>query len=327
MSQVNRTLSIDYVFQLELETTLLFRDQETSPVIASSRSRSGSSSRSKRIPIKKVANPFLVELDDGEDEILINAADFLDQPSQDEGSLSSQGIGEKEKGSERFSLTKTEKAQESTSEGLTTGSVFGTDELFCVLNIQSNKLEVKQPKQVGKEEEEHLSKNDQGRLGDMSVENNQKLGWHPVDEEEDMFASTPELDNNDNDQNHLHQSEDRNIESNWDSDLLAVEHNLENVDSGVVLSKRKGADTLCEVGGISGAVSNSGDRTEKRGKAHADERNIEGGGGERGKGSRRFHQKVVPVNRSARVSTTDLVSFSKHPHITSVPMSAEYVLS
>ena len=327
MSQVNRTLSIDYVFQLELETTLLFRDQETSPVIASSRSRSGSSSRSKRIPIKKVANPFLVELDDGEDEILINAADFLDQPSQDEGSLSSQGVGEKEKGSERFSLANPEKAQESTSEGLT-DSVFGTDELFCVLNNQTSKPENKQPKQVGKEEEEHLSKNDQGRVGDKSVENNQKSGWHPADEEEDMFASTPELDSNDNDQNHHHhQSEDRNIESNWDSDLLAVEHNLENVDSGVVLSKRKGADTLCEVGGISGAVSNSGDRTEKRGKAHADERNIEGGGGERGKGSRRFHQKVVPVNRSARVSTTDLVSFSKHPHITSVPMSAEYVLS
>ena len=311
------------IFLVALRITLLFRDQETSPVIASSRSRSGSSSRSKRIPIKKVANPFLVELDDGEDEILINAADFLDQPSQDEGSIISQGIGEKEKGSERFSLANTKKAQESTSEGLT-GSVFGTDELFCVLNNQTSRLEVKQPKQVGKEEEDHLSKNDQGRLGDRSVENNQKLGLHLVDDEEDMFASTPELDNNDNDQNH-HQSVDGNIESNWGREVLADEHNLEAVDSGVELAKRKGF--FCEVGGVSGAVSNSGDRTEKKGKAHADEKTVEGGGSERGKGSRRFHQKVVPVNRSARGSTTDLVSFSKHPHLTSVPMSAEYVLS
>ena len=303
------------------KTTLLFRDQETSPVIASSRSRSGSSSRSKKIPIKKVANPFLVELDDGEDEILINAADFLDQPSQDEGSIISQGIGEKEKDSERFSLANTEKAQESTSEGLT-GSVFGTEELFCVLNNQTDKSLINQSKRrVGEKE-------DQGRPGDKSVGTNQKSGLHLVDDEEDMFASTPELDNNDNDQNHHHhQSEDGNIESNWGSDVLAVEHNLENVDSGVVLAKSKGQDTLCEVVGVSGPVSNLGDRTERTWKVHADEKTVEGGGGERGKGSRRFHQKVVPVNRSARGSTTDLVSFSKHPHLTSVPISAEYVLS
>ena len=29
---------------------------------------------------------------------------------------------------------------------------------------------------VGKEEEEHLSKDDQGRMADKSVENNQKMG-------------------------------------------------------------------------------------------------------------------------------------------------------
>jgi len=130
---------------LNIHLDKCLRDQETSPVIASSRSRSGSSSRSKKIPIKKVANPFLVELDDGEDENLINAADFLDQPSQDEGCSSFQGVGEKEKGSDRF----TERAQESTSDGLTdlanskraqestsdglTGSIFGTEDLFCVL--------------------------------------------------------------------------------------------------------------------------------------------------------------------------------------------------
>jgi len=55
------------------------------------------------------------------------------------------------------------------------------------------------------------------------------------------------------------------------------------------------------------AVCNSGDRTENRGKSDANERAVEGAGNERGKGSRRFHQKVVPVNRSARGSATDLV--------------------
>merc|ERR1712192_120019 len=130
-------------------------------------------------------------------------------------------------------------------------------------------------------------------------ETNPKLGYHPVAyDEEDMFASTPEVDNNDNDQGHHHMSEDVNIESNWGSDVLADGHKLENE-----------------------AICNSGDGTENRGKsdAYCAEKTVERGGGEiggektveggveRGKGSRRFHQKVVPVNRSARGSTTDLV--------------------
>jgi len=200
-------------------------------------------------------------------------------------------------GSDRF----TERAQESTSDGLT-GSIFGTEDLFCVLNNQTNNLKDKQSnevgEEVGEEEGEYLPKNGKG------VETNQELGCHPVvDDEEDMFASTPEVDNNDNDQgNHHHQSEDVQIESSWGSDVIADGHNVENVDLG----EKKCGDTLREVGE---AVCNSGDRTENRGKSYADgaEKTVEGGGVERAKGSRRFHQKVVPVNRSARGSTTDVV--------------------
>ena len=323
------------------------RDQETSPVISSSRSRSGSSSRSKKIPTQKVANPFLVDLDDGEDDNLINAADFLDQPSRDEGSVfkrlrEGSSKGEKEKGgSERFS--KIEQARESTLGGLTE-SDFGTDDLFCVLNSQTNKPG------NGDAEEKEKQKNAQGRLGE---ESNQKLGWNAVDDEEDMFASTPEADKNDNDQQH-HLSEGGNIESNWGSDG----HNLDSGLNDVELVNKKGGDTLHRVG----LVSNSGDtlgRAEKeKGKAHADDAK-EGGervkkkdpssstsrqeGGERVKGSRRFHQKVVPVNRSAKEkvvpvnlsatataresTSSDLVSISYTLSYATSVLMFEFVLS
>ena len=128
-----------------------------------------------------------------------------------------------------------------------------------------------------------------------------------------------EPEKNDNDQHH-HLSKDGNIESNWGTDAFAGEHAVDSGPNDEFVMKKVG-DTL---GGVD-MVSNSGDafdRTEKRkGKAHADK----GGGarvkekeqsssttqqedGERVKGSRRFHAKVVPVNRSARENATDLVS-------------------
>merc|ERR1712192_1636 len=119
-------------------------------------------------------------------------------------------------------------------------------------------------------------------------ETNPKLGYHPVAyDEEDMFASTPEVDNNDNDQGHHQKSEDVNLESNWGSDVLAYGHHRANFGSVGI----KCGDTLREV---DEAVCNSGDTTENRGKSDADvderavekgvEIGVEGGGVGRGKG-------------------------------------------
>ena len=177
---------------------------------------------------------------------------------------------------------------------------------------------------------------------------NQNLGWNAVDDEEDMFASTPEADKNDNDQQH-HLSEGGHIESNWGSDGLADGHNLDSGPNDAELVNKKGGDTSHRVG----VVSNSGDtfdRAEKgKGKAHADDVK-EGGervkkkdpssstsrqeGGERVKGSRRFHQKVVPVNRSAKekvvpvnLSATATARESTSPDLVSISYTLSYATS
>ena len=248
------------------------RDQETSPVISSSRSRSGSSSRLRKIPIKEVVNPFLLELDDGEDEHLVNAADFLDQSSQgqDEGSVfkkvrEGSSKGEKEKGSERFSLVNT--AQEGTLGGLTE-SDFGTDDLFCVLNSQKNNQEFGRevPEEALKQKKQEQKNERQGEDGGDD-ETNQKLRWNAVDDEEDMFASTPETDNKNDNNQHDQQSKNGNIESNWGSDALS---GLGKVGSGAELVKNtKGGNTSRVVSEVSN-IGNTPDGAKKRGQAHID---------------------------------------------------------
>ena len=321
-----------YIFGKQI---LFLRDQETSPVISSSRSRSAS--RSKKLPIKKVANPFLVELDDGEDEDLVNAADFLDQPSQRDHISTErarpESMGERERDSEGLFLPHAEKAQGSSTFGGLTDSDFGTEDLLRVLNNTTNKSDARKAKPIGGEEavkQNEQKHNDLGKLGDDCVQK-QNLVCNTVDDEEDMFASTPESDNNDNDQRpHLFLSnlsnlgEDGDGKSNWGSDGIAEEGNLENVDPGRndpgEEGNRKNRRILSEV---DAAVSNAGDNLDRAGRTGNSnvEKNHEAkskkikskkpssrceGVGEMVKESRRFHQKVVPVDRSAR--GIDLVS-------------------
>ena len=313
-----------YIFGKQI---LFLRDQETSPVISSSRSRSAS--RSKKLPIKKVANPFLVELDDGEDEDLVNAADFLDQPSQRDRISTkrarSESMEERERDSEGLFLPHAEKAQGSSTFGGLTDSDFGTEDLLRVLNNTTNKSDARKAKPIGGEEavkQNEQKHNDKRKLGDDCVQK-QNLVCNTVDDEEDMFASTPESDNNDNDQR-PHLGEDGDGKSNWGSDGIAEEGNLENVDPDRSDPGEEGNKTirgiLSEVD-----VSNAGDNLDRAGRTgNSDvEKNHEAkskkikskkpssrceGVGEMVKESRRFHQKVVPVDRSARGSAIDLVN-------------------
>ena len=306
-----------YIFEKQI---LFLRDQETSPVISSSRSRSAS--RSKKLPIKKVANPFLVELDDGED--LVNAADFLDQLSQRDRISTErarpESMEEREGDSEGLFLPHAEKGS-STFGGLT-DSDFGTEDLLRVLNNTTNKSDARKAKPIGGEEavkQNEQKHNDLGKLGDDCVQKQNLV--NTVDDEEDMFASTPESDNNDNDQR-PHLGEDGDGKSNWGSDGIAEEGNLENVDPDRSDPGEEGNKTirgiLSEVD-----VSNAGDNLDRAGRTgNSDvEKNDEAkskkikskkpssrceGVGEMVKESRRFHQKVVPVDRSAR--GIDLVS-------------------
>ena len=315
-----------YIFGKQI---LFLRDQETSPVISSSRSRSAS--RSKKLPIKRVANPFLVELDDGEDEDLVNAADFLDQPSQRDRISTerarSESMEERERDSEGLFLPHAEKAQGSSTFGGLTDSDFGTEDLLRVLNNTTNKSDARKAKPMGGEEavkQNEKKHNDQGKVGDDCVQK-QNLVCNTVDDEEDMFASTPESDNNDNDQR-PHLGEDGDGKSNWGSDGIAEEGNLENVDPDRSDPGEEGNKTIRGIlSEVDAAVSNAGDNLDRAGrtgnsdvekKDEAKSKKIKSkkpssrceGVGEMVKESRRFHQKVVPVDRSARGSAIDLVS-------------------
>merc|ERR1719494_809593 len=209
------------------------RDQETSPVI--------SSSRSKRVPIKKVANPFLVEIEDGDDEELFDVADFLLQSSQGATSQpkaqSSDGAGEKigngEKNKQSFS-------QETNLEPVTVSN-FGTDDLFAVLNVPSEKHEKDIKSNEGAKEQ---------RCGAATTEKGEREKTL-LYEEEDMFASTPDGDTENSEQN----LKDKGITE----DVEKVESGS---DSSMALSKIPAvSSSLHETEKNKGAsVSSEGDR-------------------------------------------------------------------
>ena len=160
-----------------------------------------SSSRSKRVPIKKVANPFLVEIDDGDDEELIDVADFLLQSSQGATSQpkaqssdgASEKIGNGEKNKQSFS-------QETSLEPVTVSN-FGTDDLFAVLNVPSEKHEKDITCNEGAKEK---------RCGAAATDKSEREKTL-LYEEEDMFASTPDGETENSDHNLKDKSKHSNI--------------------------------------------------------------------------------------------------------------------
>ena len=125
-----------------------------------------------------------MEIDDGDDEELIDVADFLLQSSQGATSQpkaqssdgASEKIGNGEKNKQSFS-------QETNLEPVTVSN-FGTDDLFAVLNVPSEKHEkdIKDKSNVGAKEQ---------RCGAATTDKSEREKTL-LYEEEDMFASTPD---------------------------------------------------------------------------------------------------------------------------------------
>ena len=278
-----------------------------------------SSSRSKRVPIKKVANPFLVEIDDGDDEELIDVADFLLQSSQGATSQpkaqSSDGAGEKirngEKNQQSFS-------QETNLDPVTVSN-FGTDDLFAVLNVPSEKREKDIKSNEGvKEQICGAATADKG-------EREKTLLY----EEEDMFASTPDGETENSEHNLKDKGSTEDVEKGEGgsggsmalSKIPAVSSSLHEIEKnkGASVSSegdrekvKKGPSVELGKGGKSNTKSISkstsmGNKGENKEIWNATELLASGlEVAERAHSSRRFHKRLVPVNRSSRGSQPDL---------------------
>ena len=289
-----------------------------------------SSSRSKRVPIKKVANPFLVEIDDGDDEELIDVADFLLQSSQGATSQpkaqssegGGEGIGNGEKNKQSFS-------QETSLEPVTVSN-FGTDDLFAVLNVPSEKHEKDITCNEGAKEK---------RCGAAATDKSEREKTL-LYEEEDMFASTPDGET----ENSEHNLKDKGITEDVEkgeggsdgsmghtmalSKIPAVSSSLheteknkgapvssegdrEKIKKGPRVEFGKGGKSKIKSISKSTSMGNKGEDKEIWDGTELSSSGLEGA--ERAQGSRRFHKRLVPVNRSSRGSELDL-AVSIHGH-------------
>jgi len=293
---------------LNIHLDKCLRDQETSPVI--------SSSRSKRVPIKKVANPFLVEIDDGDDEELIDVADFLLQSSQVATSQpkaqSSDGAGEKigngEKNKQSFS-------QETNLEPVTVSN-FGTDDLFAVLNVPSEKHE--------KDIKSNEGVKEQG-CGAATTDKGEKEKTL-LYEEEDMFASTPDDETEKSEDNLKDQGITEDVEKEEGGSMALSKipaessslHEIEKNKGASVSSEGdrekikkdprvefgKGGKSKTKSISKSRSMGNKGENKEIWNGTELSSSGLEVA--KRAQGSRRFHKRLVPVNRSCRGGEPDL---------------------
>ena len=207
-----------------------------------------------------------------------------------------------------------------------TVSNFGTDDLFAVLNVPSEKHE------KGIESNEGVKEQRCGAATTDKGEREKTLLY----EEEDMFASTPdgETENSEHNLKDKGITEDVEKEESGSDGSMALSKIPAESSSLYETEKNKGASVSSEgdrekikkgprVESVKGGRSKTksiskstsmGNKVENKEIWNGTELSSSGlEVAERAHGSRRFHKRLVPVNRSSRGSEPDLtVSIFRH---------------